>query len=203
MGIELNKVLVVHCHTSGINGKSTYSENDFSIAEGYQPVSIALIVADVETYEVIDEMYVEIKWNGVSKWDAGAEKIHGLSKEYLEEHGEIEEDALVDVMEFIMNNMDIKKPLYCMGNNITTLHLPFLRDLFKRYELSGIRFGIRNFDTFSLSMGTINKFDQDSVLSKLGIKKGKKSNELARNALTTYKRINKAWNLMLKKNSNG
>ena len=79
-------LLAIDAETSGLFpyelDVSTKNKDEY-----YQAVSWGIIVADAETLLPIEKLYVEIKWDGKSLWNDRAEKIHGLSKEYLEEHG--------------------------------------------------------------------------------------------------------------------
>ena len=201
MGIEIDKILAIDCETSGINWASGNSKCDKSVAEGFQMVSIGIVVSDTSSFKPLAEFYTEIKWNGISKWDEGAEKVHGMSKEYLEENGDDEEDALVDMLEFIIKHVDIKKPLYCLGHNVVSFDIPFLRDLLYRFDVKDIRFGQRNFDSFALSMGTVGEFNSESLFTRVGLPSRKEHNALddAKYSLETYRRIRMAWNKMTKR----
>ena len=75
------KILAMDCETSGV------AVNTDDPSEGFQSISWGLVVVDANTLNTIDEMYVEIKWDKESKWDSKAEKVHGLTREYLEQHG--------------------------------------------------------------------------------------------------------------------
>ena len=201
MGIKIHDIIAIDCETSGMNLNANRCLNQNSVAHGYQAVSWGIVITDTETFKVKDELYVLIKWNGKSQWNAKAESIHGLSKEYLEEHGMDEEDAVVEIMEFLMKHLDITAPLYCLGHNVVSFDIPFLKDLFTRYELSDIKFGHRHLDTFALSMGTVQEFDSDTLFKRVGLKDRGEHNALedAKNALEVYRRLNKAWTQMLAK----
>lgn len=199
-GIKIHKVFAIDCETSGANFDSNKSQSNDSVAKGYQAVSWGIVVADVETFEPIDELYVEIKWNGYSKWDLKAQNIHGLTKEYLEENGVDEEEAVVMILEFIMKHADIKKPLYFLGHNVMSFDVPFFRDLLFRYGVENVKFGHRYFDTFSLSMGTVKEFDSNTLFSRVGYEDREEHNSLAdaKYSLGVYRKVHKAWNQMLK-----
>jgi DNA polymerase III alpha subunit (gram-positive type) len=201
MGIKVQDVIAIDCETSGINLNANRCLNDRSVAHGYQAVSWGIVITDTETFKVKDELHVMIKWNGESKWDAKAEAIHGMSKEYLEKHGMDEEDAVVEIVEFLMKHLDITKPLYCLGHNVVSFDIPFLKALFTKYELNDIKFAHRHLDTFSLSMGTVKEYDSDTLFRRVGLKDRESHNALedAKNALEVYRRINKAWTQMLAK----
>lgn len=200
-GIKIDNIIAMDCETSGINFDANRSESNKSVAAGYQAVSWGLVISNTDHFKPIDELYLEVKWNGYSKWNAKAEEIHGLSKEYLEENGVDEEEALATMLEFIMKHIDIKKPLCFLGHNIMSFDLPFFRDLLYRYEIKNIKFAHRQLDTFSLSVGTVKEYDSETLFQRLGYKARDEHNSLidAKQALGSYRRINKAWNQMLKK----
>jgi len=75
------KLLAMDCETTGLK----YNADDPS--GGYQAVSWGLIVANALTLKPIEEMYIEIKWNGMSTWSQEAEQVHGLTKEHLNKNG--------------------------------------------------------------------------------------------------------------------
>ena len=197
---EVTQILAIDCETSGLNWKSGHSDCNQTVADGYQAIEWGLIAADVETYKPTAAMQVLIKWNGESKWDPKAEAIHGKSKEYLEKHGVDEEEAVMQILEFLLENFDLKKPIFVLGHNVATFDLPFLKDLLYRWEVENIKFGHRAFDTFSASMATLKMHDSDALFKQLGFPDRGDHNALedANNALKTFRMINKAWNQMLK-----
>ncbi len=79
-------ILPMDCETTGL-----YKGDDPSI--GHQCVSWGMIVADTETLQPVEELYVEIKFNehslaardkDSSFGEYAANKIHGLTYEHLE-----------------------------------------------------------------------------------------------------------------------
>jgi len=198
-GTYIDKILAMDCETSGINWDAGKSHSMSTVATGQQAVSWGLVISDTETYKPIDELYVEIKWNGISHWDTKAQEVHGLSKEHLEEHGLAEEDALYDMIEFIMKHLNIKKPIYCLGHNVASFDIPFFKDLLFRHSIKGLKFGHRHFDTFALSMGTVKQYDSPTLFNKVGLSERTTHNALddAKMALESYRRIHLAWTKML------
>ena len=130
-----------------------------------------------------------------------AEAVHGMSKEYLEKHGVDEEDAVMDILEFLMEHLDITKPIFVLGHNVGTFDLPFLKDLLYRHGVEKIKFGHRCFDTFSLSMGTIKEHDSNMLFKRLGFADRNDHNALddAKMALASFRLLNKAWTQMLER----
>ena len=200
-GIKIGRIVAMDCETSGINWKAGSSESKEGVANGYQAVQWGFVISDASNFKPIAELEVKIKWNGESAWDLKAENVHGMSKEYLEKHGLDEEEAVVDIIEFFMEHLDISKPIYVLGHNVGTFDLPFLKDMLLRHGVKNIKFGQRCFDTFSLSMGTVQQFDSDTLFDKVGYppRDGHNALEDAKMALGSFRVINKAWKQMLKK----
>ena len=198
-GVKMDRILAMDCETSGMNWDAAKANCTKNAIHGYQPVSWGMIATDL-SYKPIAELYVEIKWNGVAKWNSEAEKIHGLSKEYLEEHGMEEEEAVATIIEFLMEHFNLDKPIYCLGHNVASFDVPVLKDMFARYDVPGIRFGHRHFDTFSLSMGTVRELDSNTLFKRMGLPIREEHNALddAKYALASYRRINKLWKMMSK-----
>lgn len=162
VGSHFTKFLAIDCETTGLSKVG----DDPSV--GYQMVSIALIVSDVKTYSEIESLYLEIKWNGDSIWDDYAYKIHGLSKEYLEENGVDEEEAAAQIVELIMRHFDTTKGITLMGHNVATFDRYFLRGLLRKFDVD-LKFSHRTIDSFTLGLVTIGAFDSDELFDKMGL----------------------------------
>lgn len=68
----------------------------------HQGIAVAVVIFDIDTFAIVDSVYLEIKFNPKYQWDMGAEKIHGLTREYLAANGITQEEAAVIVAELIM-----------------------------------------------------------------------------------------------------
>lgn len=161
-GSEFTKFLAVDCETSGMTTKG----DDPSI--DYQMVAIGLIVSDVKTFKEIESLYLEIKWNGESEWNDFAFKIHGLSKEYLEENGVDEEEAAAQILELIMRHFDTTKGIVLCGHNVASFDRYFLKALLRKFDIE-LKFSHRMLDTFSLGLIAVQAFDSDELFSKMGL----------------------------------
>jgi hypothetical protein len=139
-----DKFLAFDCETSGM----AFGDNP---SKDYQIVSAGLIVADF-TFKPIEELYVEIQWNGHAKWDAKAESIHGMSKEYLLKNGIPEVEAVEKIGALMYDHFGMDSPISLLGHNVGTFDLPFLRKTLSNHDLN-FKFAHRHMDTFSLAMG--------------------------------------------------
>ena len=187
MSSKIDKVLAFDSETSGINYDA------INVAEGYQMVSCGFIVADLN-FNPIDELYVQIKWNGVSNWDDRAEAIHGMSKQYLEKYGVAEEEAAQQISLFLYKHYGIDKAITLLGHNVATFDMQFLKGFLWKHGCP-FKFSHRHCDSFALSMGTVQAFDSNELFDLMGFEKRKAHNALedARMSLKTYKTISNLW----------
>jgi len=71
-------------------------------AEKHQGISFGAVVFDLATLALVDELYCEIKHDSKYVWDDGAEKIHGLSRAHLDQHGITQEDAALQLGSLVL-----------------------------------------------------------------------------------------------------
>lgn len=190
---SFTKFLTIDCETSGME-----MDPEKKVCDGYQSIAWGVIVSDALTFKPIEELYVEIKWDGVSKWEWQAEKIHGLSKDYLEKHGLSEEDAVEKIAGLIYSHFEIEDPIVLAGQNVGRFDLPFFRKLLTSQGVDA-KFAYRTLDTFSLGFGTIGAVNSDDLFEKLGIVRPTPHNALedARAALKSIRLINKIYRTCL------
>lgn len=189
MKSHFDKILALDVETSGLN------KNSIDPSEGYQIVSIGMVVVDVmNDFKSLDEIYIEIKWNGQSIWDDEAQRIHGFSKSYLEKNGISEEDAVEKIALFIFNHFGVEKPICLLGHN-PQFDKCFLKSLLEKYELP-FKFSHRSLDTFSLTLPTIGTFDSNEMFEFFGFPQRITHNSLKdiKMTLKVVQLIRKMWN---------
>jgi len=184
----MSNILAIDSETTGL-----FYNNNNPCRKGdtyYQSISWGLIAVNEQTLEELDSLYVEIKWNGVSEWSMGAEKVHGLSKVFLAENGLEEEEAVVEICLFIQKHFPNKKAIKLLGHNVATFDLVFLRDLMARYQIH-LPLHNRHIDTFSSSFTMFDCKDSNEMCDMLGIIRTGNHNALidARMALTATQRM--------------
>lgn len=182
------KILVVDSETSGMAfGVDDPSFNP-DTGETYQSVSWGLIVANAQTLEPIEEMYVEIKWDGESKWDARAQAVHGLTLEHLEENGLDAEEAVVEIAGLILRHWGPESTVCLAGHNVVTFDMWFLKRLLRSQGIE-VKFGNRHIDTNSIGFSVYTTFNSDDLFAQVGCVDRGVHNALedARNVLTTLK----------------
>ncbi|RWZ87251.1 MAG: 3'-5' exonuclease [Hydrotalea sp. AMD] len=181
----ITRLLALDCETSGIcNGDDPSFNRD--TGEYCQAVSWGLIVVDATTLNPIDELYLEIKWDGKSIWSPQAEKIHGLSKQYLAENGITRSEAVEHIGNLIIDHWGPFSPVHILGHN-PHFDLAFLKsDL--RSEGLEVKFGNKRLDTNSIGFGVYGTHNSDDLFETIGLPPRKDHNALddARSALKVF-----------------
>jgi DNA polymerase III epsilon subunit-like protein len=189
-------VLAVDCETTGL----TFGSDDPS--DGHQAVSWGLVVADSQSFEPIEELYVEVQWNPVSiqsrkkdpKFGTYAEKIHGLSQSYLKKNGVPELEAVSQIANLILKYWGPTNAISTLGHNVATFDMPFLRAMFHRHNVD-MRFANRHMDSFSLGVGTVGAFDSNNLFETMGNSDRTDHNALddCKMALDAFHLVKKLW----------
>lgn len=192
-------VLAMDSETTGIALGSDDPSYNAKTGETYQAISWGFVVADAHTFKEIECLYVEIKWDGVSKWSMDAQKVHGISLEHLEEHGLDPEDAVVLIAELILKYWGPTSPVTILGHNAATFDLPFLKRLLRSQGLE-IKFSYRHIDSFSTGFVVFETFDSNQLFEMAGLPIRNEHNALedARHALQSMKVIRQLANECLK-----
>lgn len=177
MSSQIKYILGMDCETSGMAFASETSATnpDPSVnptANGtYQSVSWGLVVCDMTTMRLVDELYVEIQWDGESLWSSKAEKVHGLTKEYLQQHGKTSEDAACDIYDFIIKWWpDPKVAIPTMGHNIASFDHWFFRRLMSKFNLMPT-LGNRVIDTNTIGIVCFNAYTSNELYELVGVKR--------------------------------
>jgi DNA polymerase III epsilon subunit-like protein len=159
---------------------------------------VGLIVSEPKSFKEIEKLYIEIKWNGESEWNDYAFKIHGLSKEYLEDNGVDEEDAAAQIVELIMRHFDTNKAIVLCGHNVASFDKFFLKSLLRKFGIE-LKFSHRAIDSFPIGLITVQAYDSDELFSKMELSERKKHNSLEdiEYTLKSIRMINKLVNRCL------
>lgn len=183
-------ILAIDAETSGIAfGCDDASYNPVT-GETFQSVSWGIIVADANTLTPVEELYVELQWDGKSVWSPGAEKVHGLSKQYLADHGLTSSEAVEAIANLIIKYWGPANSIVTLGHNVSTFDLWFLKRLM-RSEGIELKFGNRHVDSLSVGFGTFGTYNSDDLFNAAGLpdRDPSKHNALddARNALESVR----------------
>lgn len=105
----------------------------------HQGISFGAAVFDLATFEPVETLYCEIKFDDTKyKWQDGAQKVHGLTREHLAANGMAAEDAAVALMTMFVKYFAPDEKIFILGHH-TDFDIAFTRQLL---EPLGIMFEI-------------------------------------------------------------
>lgn len=188
------KGLAVDTETTGLAYNSDDPSYDPKTKKTYQIISIGLIVFDAVTLLPVEKLYLEIKHNGESEWDKTAENIHGLSKEYLEEHGVTEEEAVIQICDLILRHFGPEACLHLLGHNVA-FDIWFLKRLVRKFDIE-LKFGNRVIDTNGIGFCALTTYNSDDLFDQIGFPDRGKHNSLEdiEQTLETVRRLRLIFN---------
>lgn len=138
----------------------------------YQGISFGFIVFDLATFEEVDSLYRELKFDATKyKWTDAAEKIHGISREHLEANGVTRDEALGDLIEMMIkywppgffatkgNEPDSK--ILLAGHN-KSFDMDFTAQLFRDHDLE-LAFHHVGMDSTMIAFAVSGEYKSDVV----------------------------------------
>lgn len=192
--------LAADCETTGIAIGCDDPSYNPNTGEKYQAVSWGLIVVETSTLKEVDALYVEIQHDKQYTWNTGAERVHGMSREYLRDNGVPMEEAVLQIGELILNHWGPDSPVCLLGHNIMTFDLPFLRSTMRTQGIE-IRFANRHVDTNSIGFACLETYNSDDLFEQIGlpVRDPNKHNALvdAKNALEVVRSVRTIYNHIL------
>lgn len=168
-------ILAIDCETTGLCFSSDSPVYNPDTGERHQAVSWGVIVVDATTLEPIEELYVEIAWNQHSikarkedpDFGTRAERVHGLTYDYLDANGMAEEDAVAEIVNLILKYWGPTTSIVTLGHNVHMFDLPFLRDMCRRNGIE-LRLNNRHVDTNSVGFVNWQTYNSDQLFELLG-----------------------------------
>ena len=168
-------ILAMDSETTGLCFNVDHPTYNPDTGERHQAISWGLVVIDTDTLEAVDELYVEVKWNDESKkqreldpkFGTFAEKIHGLTYEYLEEHGLTEEEAIVKIYEMVGKYWGPTSCISTLGHNVHLFDLDFFKDMFRRNGVP-LKFGNRHVCTNGIGWAALETYNSDQLFELIG-----------------------------------
>lgn len=135
-------------------------------AEKHQGISYGAIIFDMKTYEPIEFLFHEIKFNPKYAWESAAEKIHGTSRAHLEQHGISQEEAAVELANMIIKYFGTDE-VVVLGHRVN-FDVAFTRQLLDTIE---IPFKVHPIMIDSCAMGTalMEMTFSDDIFATLGM----------------------------------
>lgn len=161
-------VLACDCETTGLFYDCDNKAYNAQTGEHYQSIAWGFIVADAQTLEPVETLYLEIKWDGEALWDENAEEVHGLSKQYLKQNGITPLQASEQIEVLTKKYWKHYEPICLLGHNVYSFDSWFLNHLMesngKKLRISG-----RSIDTFSLGKIALGAFNSSQLFEQLGL----------------------------------
>lgn len=193
--------LSIHVETTGLNW-----DTDKSINEGYSIVTIGATICD-KNFNKVDDKIIFID-NELSNKELAPE-YNGITQEFLNGEGISEEDAVIEFANFILKHFSPDDNIVCLGQNVQSFCMPFLKELLHKYEVY-INFSCNTLDVFSLTTPTLGELSIKEILEVFGkvedLPPSYQQEEYACLLKTfafieTFRRIKKQWNRMIEKTS--
>lgn len=107
-------------------------------AEKHQGISFGAIIFEVATLEPVETIYHEIKFNPKYEWSSGAERVHGLTREYLDQNGVTQAEAALSLCNLIVSHIGTED-IVLLGHRVYfdkafTQQLTESQDVFLKYH---------------------------------------------------------------------
>lgn len=169
-------ILALDCETAGVALGCDDPSYNPNTGEIFPSVSWGFIVVDGHTLKEVESLYVEINPAKDYTWDAGTEKVHGLTREYLKKNGLSEEDAVMQIANLIIKYWGPDSYITLLGHNVM-FDKAFLQRLMRRQGIE-LSFSNRMIDTFPLGYVLFEKFNSDDLFDILGFKARAEHNAL-------------------------
>lgn len=166
---------------------SGYSVPDY--ASQHQGISYGAIVFELKTLEPVVEIYQELQFDSTRyKWDAKAERIHGLTQEHLKKNGTTQEESATLLCNTVLEYMGTE-PVLIMGHRVH-FDKAFTDQLTNTIGIK-LDFHPTTIDTASLSTALMEMSRSEDVFQTLGLPPRAKHNALEdiRYTLASVQRI--------------
>ena len=130
--------------------------------KSYQGISFGAVIFDTKTFEPVDQVYVELQFDDTKyKWSDEAEKIHGLTRAHLAEHGESREDALCILLELIAKWIGTDSKIMFLGHNVD-FDIAFTQQLARDFDIE-LKVHHVKLETSGAGFITIGEYKSDAV----------------------------------------
>lgn len=171
----------------GIDWETTgYSIPNY--AQFHQGISFGAIIFDVRSLEPVEELYLEIKYDPKYKWEAGAERVHGITQAHLKQYGVTQEDAAAQLCNLIIKYIGTEDVML-LGHRVH-FDREFTKQLTKTIEVD-LSYHPTTIDTASLSTALMEMSKSEDVFQTLGMPPRQNHNALEdiRYTLASVKRM--------------
>lgn len=143
----------------------------------YQAISWGFVIFKTETFEIVDTLYIEVKFNkNKYLWSKEAEGVHGLTQEHLAKNGITEEQAAEEILNFLMQYFDLDRTIDVLGHNVW-FDIKFLHGLLDQFGLMP-KINQRYFDTSAIGTLLLGISRSDDLFDFLGLPERQAHNSL-------------------------
>lgn len=165
---------------------SGYSVPEY--AKYHQGISFGAIIFDVKSLDPVEELYLEIKFSDKYKWDAGAERVHGVSRAHLAQHGIPQEEAAAELCNLVIKYLGTED-VVLLGHRVH-FDRAFTEQLTQTIGIS-LPYHPTTVDTASLSTVLMEMTKSEEIFQTLGMPPRQKHNALEdiRYTLRSVKRM--------------
>lgn len=160
----MSKYLTIHVDTTGIDF------NTYDISEGYEIVAITLMSCD-DDFKILK--HVTLYNSSVSEEGLrDSTMYHSIDRGVLDDVG-MDEEQFVEAIaafifeEFLESESQHLPKIKCLGHNIGTFALPFLKKYLQKYDLP-IEFSCNVLDTHSVLIPTVGDMSLQDMIAIFG-----------------------------------
>lgn len=86
-------------------------------ASKHQGLAIGAVIFDIVTLTPVETFYKEIQFDSKYEWSPVAERIHGLTREFLAEHGSLQQDVAFELGSLVMKYINAE-PIITLGHRV-------------------------------------------------------------------------------------
>jgi DNA polymerase III epsilon subunit-like protein len=160
--------ICIDWETSGYKAPREMQGHFIGYADEHQGIALGAVVFDVQTFDVVDTFYVEIKFDeNKYLWSSEAEKIHGISRSYLEEYGLSSEEAAVKFVNFLLSHFVPDEELLVMGHN-KDFDIAFLHQFLEPFEIMP-KIWYRGINTCDIGIVCFGLAKSDQIFDHIGL----------------------------------
>lgn len=153
----------------------SFFDSRLKMGDKIQAIQLGATILRWDTMDVVDTFLVNIKYDPKYIWSSEAEAIHGLSREYLEEHGVSHEEAAIQFANFVLKWFGTEEVML-IGHNII-FDIEFLEQLLGPYDIM-FKQAITKVDLAAVAYTLFGLHKSDDIFNLLGMPQREEHNAL-------------------------
>lgn len=153
-----------------IDWETSGSDFDGDSTVDHQGIAFGAAIFKLDTFEIVDKMKRYVKFNAQKyKWTTQAEKIHGISRDFLNENGISQKEAAEDLANLVFAYFGPAPKVMVLGHNVD-FDIAFTKQLLVPYD---VMFKIHHvkLDTSVCGLIAFGKFKSDELFEMVGLEK--------------------------------